>query len=440
MPAERSHLSDYMCDLVVSTTQATINSGLKEYLSLGNQPEIFLCFVSQLPSADNTWPDHVLVPWDDVKATGVDPFEIPDGAHLDDDRVSKLDKMRFAVGIKARMGIPEESNPSDPKGPNGASVPPVVELGYDKSKVTFNVYLSDATVVDWSDGLWTVWTQPRDEQWWIATRASLAVEQDPLLLNIPLYHNHPEIRDKLLNHLEDLEGLTQMRFSLQQLLVDLQNSMVIAYNINSIYGLPTRVPSGSVVGAVMKAYVQNFGRPLLAVLAVPNTEPDRSQLAVTSIRPYVSPAKDENGRHVSPPTPEQHDLQTLDYICAVGGNSAGTIAQNDFDWRWVDDVNSQSGAIAIRRWVIANFFLQQILPSCERCCYIPYTSVDAHAGGKVVYDCHLSQGGKPQYNIPIAGNSIAQVNYRTEARARNSSGATDGEFNITVTYNCEVTA
>ncbi|KAK6700730.1 hypothetical protein SNK05_013568 [Fusarium graminearum] len=107
MSSKDSYLSDprCQCDFVVGTTQASINSGLWEYLSEESQPVQYLCF---LP--DNKGYPTVQISLDDlmVQSGGINPFFIPDDADSDNPQVSALaNNTDFSVGVMLQMGLPE---------------------------------------------------------------------------------------------------------------------------------------------------------------------------------------------------------------------------------------------------------------------------------------------------------------------------------------------
>lgn len=88
-------------DFVVAITQASISSGLWEYLAEGSQPVEYIAILSDpntgLPTIETSLEDL-------LKKTGsVGPFDIPDGTPYTDPRIKYLNKARFSVGIKIQI-------------------------------------------------------------------------------------------------------------------------------------------------------------------------------------------------------------------------------------------------------------------------------------------------------------------------------------------------
>lgn len=138
MPASASYLSRYGYDFVVSTTQASINSGLLEYFSQGNQPVTYMCFLAANKKT-KTPPQQISLEDLMKKTGGINPFDIPDGTDYDDDRITVLTRARFVCGFKMQIGLPPGFLPKD--------LPPVVVLGNSANNVLFRMYCSQFSVV-----------------------------------------------------------------------------------------------------------------------------------------------------------------------------------------------------------------------------------------------------------------------------------------------------
>ena len=139
--SEKSYLSSlqYGYDFVVSTTQASINSGLLEYLNNNMQPVSYLCFLVDR----NTGNPHGSISLEKllVRTNGVNPFDIPAGTPwADDPRIRVLTEAGFPCGLKIQMGLPPGILPKD--------LPhPVVILGSSANNVQFTMYCSQFSVI-----------------------------------------------------------------------------------------------------------------------------------------------------------------------------------------------------------------------------------------------------------------------------------------------------
>jgi hypothetical protein len=125
MPASASFLSDakYGYDIVVATTQMSINSIMLNFLAARQEPTVNVCYIA----------DQQGVPTDiDYKqlkknAQGIDPFALPNNLDSILKDFQNLFKARFMVGFRMTLGIPKVSDPT--------KVPDVVILGSDTSAV-----------------------------------------------------------------------------------------------------------------------------------------------------------------------------------------------------------------------------------------------------------------------------------------------------------------
>lgn len=133
MPASASYLSRYGYEFVVSTTQASINSGLLEYFSQGNQPVTYICFLAANKKT-KTPPQQISLEDLMKKTGGINPFDIPDETDYDDDRITVLTRARFVCGFKMQIGLPSGFLPKD--------LPPVVILGNSANNLLFRMYCS----------------------------------------------------------------------------------------------------------------------------------------------------------------------------------------------------------------------------------------------------------------------------------------------------------
>ena len=138
MSASNSYLSDphYGYDVVVSTTQESINSVMKMFLSKLPEPLTRICFKYQ----DKHNP---IVPIDyeelKKKANGTDPFKNPPDASPDDPGLHNLLNAKFVGGFRAQVGLPPGYSPID--------TPDLVVLGAESSQVTFKLLCSQFQIV-----------------------------------------------------------------------------------------------------------------------------------------------------------------------------------------------------------------------------------------------------------------------------------------------------
>ncbi|GMQ29587.1 hypothetical protein [Algoriphagus confluentis] len=434
-PSKQSFLSSpkYGYDFVVATTQASINSGLKEYLNAVDQPETYLCFL-----ADSKGNPTVEISLEDLlaKTGGVNPFEIPDGTPYNDPRITTLTQNMFVVGLKIKLGLPSQILPKD--------LPFIVDLGNAANNVRFNLLCSEFQIIQnsppsgfGSGGSWNVWTQPADAAWYFSTTVNLVYKDLDSELNTPYFNSHPEKRQQLL---DQLRNLGSGAFSLQQLLFDLDNAAL--QSIPTIQGIDPGSDAALILTkSFMNLYFQaakNHGEPVLSVHAVANT-PDNSSLRLTGIEREVGVFVDGAGNPIENPTPDQRNVVTLDYLCAVNNNHLPGVAS--FSWNWVDpsDVNNLSGVISINRNTLANYYKGILLNAVKKSCIKPWTSVNAHWYGKFDAKWSFTQNQTPQSAvIPPSGEKVLEITYSSNSDANDQSGATYAEFDIHSSYSCVV--
>ncbi|QEC77564.1 hypothetical protein [Mucilaginibacter ginsenosidivorax] len=441
MSAKQSFLSDphYGYDFVVATTQASINSTMKEYLYKIKQPTTYICFLAD--SLGN--PTTPITVEDLVTKTGINPFDIPDGTPYNDARITKLTQSMFVCALKITAGLPAGILP--------ANLPPTIDLGSSASNVTFNLLCSEFTVIQNSPpsgfggvGSWNVWSQPSDTPWYFSNTVNLVYADLDRELNTTYFNNHPDEQAALK---AKLYNLGSGAFSIQQLLFDLDNAAL--QTVPTFKGIP---PGSNAALMLTKSFtnlyfgiLKNEGEPILSVRAISNT-PDGSTLRLTAMERVVDQFVDGNGIVISSPTPEQKNVAALCYVCAADNKPLPALSS--FTWNWVEpsEVDDESGIIAINRNTIANYFKNQLMQTASRSCigvsvYVSHNS-DSWITGVVNYSWTLTKNNTPQTAAVVseAGNlgTIIRIGYTSEQRDTTDSGATHGELDLGSSYDCTV--
>lgn len=388
MAAKASYLTNSGCDLVVATSQASINSGLLELLNEETQPKQYVCFVkkSRKDPVEQISLEDLM-----VQTEGVNPFYIPDQTPEDDVRMSKLKGAHFKAGVMLQMGIPE--------GHTRQSLPPIVTLKTADS-VTFNLYCKQARVVSMEfdeDGAFlSVCEQPKGpsgELWTMTMSVDLTTAGLDDKLNTDYFNKNPKLKSQLLKRLYNLSGTA---FSLQQLLFDLDN------------GLLEKTPNFSnVTNKQAKFYLEEYFRDIyvkaaneqgLSLVAVTKVshDPDPSSLDMTGFERTVTKVDANNG-----------EASTLNYLCAINNHSVPS-PNTTFGWNWVSpgDINQESGVIAINRNILAQHIAEKLKPACAESCYLPIVSGD--------YTMELRGGQAPTVTFPPEGTKVIQFKYATD--------------------------
>ncbi|QMW27025.1 hypothetical protein G4B84_002314 [Aspergillus flavus NRRL3357] len=368
MDSRASNLSNlsserYGYDFVVATTQASINSDLRVFLSEEDQPVSYTCFCTDGEGE----PTKMIGLEELLKLTDcVNPFEIPKGTPYKDPRVQKLFGVCFAVEIKMQIGRPPGIAPMD--------LLPIISLGESASNVKFTMWCSDVTVVElkppggWvSDGKWNVWSQPYGDPWYVHTKVNLTMAYLNEQLDTPYLNQHPRIKKRLKEALGNLSGTA---FSLQQLLIDLDSAFLET--------APTfkGIDDSDALAVLQKYFVKIYsdhakdGLPLVAVTAVAQSA-DKSSLKLTAFEREVNPPIGSSGGRIEHPTSFQQSATTLNYLCAVNNHTLPGTAS--FDWNWVlpKDIDNMSGIIAVNRDTFAEHLRDELVALAAPYCIKP---------------------------------------------------------------------
>lgn len=406
-------------DFVVATTQASINSGLKEFLAEDGQPDNYLCFIVN----ENGNPDTIVSLEKLIADTGVDPFKIPDRTDTGDVRVKKLTAYKFNVGIRLKVGLPSGIVPKD--------LPKIIELGSVANNVKFRLLCSEFDIIvntppsPWGGGgSWDVLKQPPSAPWYFETTVDLIKGNLDAKLDTPYFNKHPEERDALKRALDNISGTA---FSLQQLLLDLDSTVL--QNPPDIIG----VERGSNADLVLTRFFTSFyarmakeyGWPLLNVTVV-SQSPDPSQLRLTEFERQVNLNK------------SSADATTLDNVCVC--NNHRMPALYNFSWNWVeyDQVGKMSGVMSINRNTLAKFFMDQLEPVIKQACLSWTVGVTAYWDLSVKYSYGFRSGNTPTRTINDTGSTVCQLKYTSSAWDEDKSGLTYGAFGLDYNYTCDI--
>ncbi|WYZ43624.1 hypothetical protein EsH8_VII_000060 [Colletotrichum jinshuiense] len=445
MDASNSNLTDprYGYDFVVSTTQASVNSGLLEYLWESNHPVNYVCYLSD----PNTGNATTQISLDELlkRTNGVNPFDILDGTPANDPRVEALTRNKFAVGVKIRIGVPPGVMLKD--------LPPILELGRSNGKSLFRMFCSEFQVIQntpsgesSANASWNVWNQSPGTPWHIETAVDIVTGGLDRNLETPYFNQHPDLRRSLQFKLNSLS--TNTSFSLQQTLLDLENA--------TYHSVPNflEIPAGShVLEVLQKSFVdlyskaaKSYGEPILAVTAVAQDNGDPSQLQMTSSKVGISRYKDSNACVVNDPNPEQAAVATLNHLCMTDGNGGPEFS--DPYWNWVQpwEVRNESGVIAIKRAVFAEQLKKTILPSAMNSCITPKIEIKfTDFWGDWKPELQFFSNQKPQKNDirpPEHGAWIIDITWSAEhepgIKVSNSEHGFFDTLEIVPHYTCEV--
>ncbi|MBG9376921.1 hypothetical protein I5907_11780 [Panacibacter sp. DH6] len=410
MSINQSNLSSskYGYDIVVATTQDSINATMKQYYS-------------DINGSKSTHPLPVITKYYGINASnafyemteaevlasssGTDPFSVAtyniSGTGSVPTDVNNFAKSPFAYGFKAQIGIPAGLLPA----------PDIVTLNPGLQSVTYNIYCATFQVVQTNFGRLgnylgiTNESQPASDPWMFTSSIPLKTITDET--NLP---------PSVMAYTKTLNGA----FSVQQLLLDLDNAVPLT--IPTISGIEPTDPvyialQTEFIGlylASLKAYQQ----PVLNyAVTVPDLAP--STFNIKKLDMYADGAVDSTGTLIPNPTTDQQSLCTLNYLCST--NASASIIGNQFNWNWFDDYTQLSnyhGVVAVNKSLLVNYYKDILTPLISKNCYS--SSVTCSLTGSL-YSSGLAGNQAPTVTLNDTGSTVLTFSYNSSAA--DSAGA-----------------
>lgn len=433
MSANQSDLSNahYGYDVVVATTQKSINATMDEFLSELESPEVIKCYVMD----ENGNPQEIDYNELIQRAKGTDPFNVPKGTATSDQAIQNLSSAFFMYAFKAKIGLPQGYAPLTPNGPE---LPDIVELGSSASAISFNLMCSEFDIVQASYGPrgiigWLNESQQPGGAWTFKSQVDLRMGRydDSKYNSLPV-----AVQNRIKN-------LGTEAFSIQQLFFDLDNAAL--ESIPSISGVAPGTPLYSSLQEVfLGAYfseIQKNGAPVLNYTL--NTHPGPSDpqtaLHLTDLNMEVTPFLDSNGYPTDEPTQEEKDLSTLNYLVATDGKELPPAVP--FTWNWLEasDATSHDGVISVNRKTLAKFFENQLIAHARKNCYLPKVHVWLHHA-LPKFSQSMTGNQMPKIVTPTSGNVVLAMTYGPMAKYDQAGlGGDMGRLRLTSSYNLTVT-
>ncbi|MEH2252715.1 hypothetical protein [Nostoc sp.] len=391
-------LSQYGYDLVVSTTQESINATMKQFLDKFEGKDFISCYVSQEQS-DGTYKD-VPGDYDELsKMAGMDLFYIPSTNQTADQKAAadKAYNNLFSFAFKATMGLPDFSL---------ESIPNVIILDKGSLIVTYNLFFKDFKILNAAP-------ERRGYSW---TNISQADAPTPWVFqfNVSLDLNSSDSAFSQLPHSvkTKVKNLNpDSAFSVQQLYLDLNTAGL--ESAPTVVGLePTSTAYIYLTRVFINSYFthlqeqsKNPSNPdgnILLGYSIKPTQPSttRSSIIPTDLTFMISPFHDDNGVAT-----KNYDLYTLNYL--VMSQQHHMPAPVEFGWNWVEksEESDYAGTMTIKKGIFASFLNQQLSPSLNGVCLIPSCSINVYPV-KIEWHCGYTRETSPQtYQVVNDGTS-----------------------------------
>lgn len=423
-----SNLSDpkYGFDLVVATTQASINATMKTYLDSLGTKDTWIIQLSH-ESEDDSEPKLEYVTIEDFrKRCSVDLYTIKDTIRSTktnkNSTVDQLDAADFKAAVHITLGIPGNYDAD-----NLAKLPDMVDLQGGASSVLFRMYSENIRIMDLSHGktgiVLNVYSQNKtpNKAWVFQSKVDIRLEQDAKFGSLP-----KEVQEQIRNLGTDM-------FSIKQLLFDLSNATLAT--VPEIVGIPDNSPALPLLTTYFVRYyfkhMQDQGQPILGVTAG-SKKPMEASLVPTDFNFVSGELNDKQA---------PANLRTLNYLCSIKDKVP---SPRSFDWDWItrDDFQQKRahGVISVNRNAFRNLIVQQIEPIVIADCFVPEVSCTYKPGSMgfefmvrthpTVKPTLTTAAPSEDYSnkifksTPESGSLLAEYGYRNQAQDASSWGGT----------------
>lgn len=404
-------------DLVVGVTQKSVSATMKRYLQNIQQPPFKQIFVVDENAADGE-PKFIPKDFDQAKAfLGFDPFTIPDGTTLPDERISKMAANGYLYGFMAEFGNPDIDQ---------SRIPDPITFDRSGSDVTYNMVMREFKAFEISRGAGLfapvginiisqsdfLAQDPTNKPWQFQFAVDLDLRTDSVTNQ---FHLLPPRTQQLVKNL----GVNI--FSIQQLFLNL-NTAQLQNKQPSIPNLePTSVLAILLQTVFLRAYLQTIdqsgdGILLGYTVSTSHPVPHEATLVPTNLNIHISPYKFANGSDTT-----NFPLYSLNYL--IASQNRLLPAPVDFSWNWIteSEADMYDGVVAVRRNVFRDFLKETLSPKLKTICLIP--NVDVRIDDPVV--AHFAWGVSqcavsPEYTALDGGSNGKILHYSSHSRAYDS--------------------
>jgi hypothetical protein len=425
MSAKQSNLSaqQYGYDIVVATTQESINRTMREYLTVGDQPVVSMYWIYDDDNNPQAISEADLL----ASTNGTDPFSVKNYKGKESAAPANVKNMYnsgFMYGFRAQIGIPP--------GYELADVPDIITLDPKAGTVTFNLMCSEFKLVSSVYGpnyTYTSTNQPDGGAWIFSSKVPLKT-----VLN---NNNLPQaVQQQLMN-------LGADAFSVQQLIFDLDNAYL--ESTPTIVGVDPGTDAytgltNEFLGAYFSAMKQK-GAPVLGfTITANNATPDPSTLKLSDLKMEANPFVDAAGVEIDNPTEDQQYLTTLNYLCAANGKKV--LNTNTFNWNWLDnnsDALSFDGITAINRNTLVEYFKDQLNTYTLSNSFKPSVRVYLSDAGTIVnYEWGMTAAQPPVISTPATGQTVLSYSYSDTSYDEAGLDGDTGQMRLSPAFNLSV--
>lgn len=410
MSAKQSDLSNpkYGYDMVVATTQTSVNATMMEWLSKYKGQPFIQAYIYD-PSANNGQGGPSPTNYEELKTRlGFDPFIVPANTPMADPRMVKLQEQKFMFAFYTELGLPDF--PLE-------KIPSVIVFNKEGSYVTYNMVTKAFKIIVMQPGLygpatWVNLSQEDAEEPWVF---SFTIDLDLRTDNINNhFHNLP------LETQNEIKNLGKDMFSVQQLFLDL-NAAGLSDKVN-ISGLDkSSTAYVFLIQVFMNTYMAQISKDggIMLGYSVVSKEPFPQEVSLipTDMNFMISSYKEQDGK----PSPE-HSAYTLNYL--IMSQNRPMHAPVQFTWNWVDQdkVSQHAGIMAVNKTAFVDFLRNLLSPGLKTIARKPTTYFHINC-----IECNIKWGYQnedtPQwYNVVNAGGAhVLTYTYNNRAFSDDST-------------------
>lgn len=396
MSVSQSNLSAYTYgyDIVVATTQSSINSTIKEFLSDASMPEVIMCYVTD-GNGNITSIDYPTLLANTKQS---DPFSIPANADATTNPdIQNLAAANFVAAFKAQLGLPG--------GYAVADIPDAVAFTQGSNAVSYSLLCAEFTVVQYiaatnsAQASWFSASQPPEAAWLFT--ANVAIQISTAAQN--QYNQLPAAVQS------QIKNMGSTAFSVQQLLFDFDNA-----TLQSSPTIENVTPNTPLYNCLEKDFIEQYfttlqqnGAPLLGCSIV-QTQTGPASLNISNINMCIEAFVDNNGNPIPAASlqPWQQELFTLNFLCAANNDTLPAPAQ--FVWNWLDnaaDSLQYDGAIAVNVTAFSKWLSAVISPYLIPACITPKAYCKYH-DGDIEYGLGFTRSNAAQQYTVLTGQVI----------------------------------
>lgn len=441
--SQKSNLADYGYDMVVATTQKSINATMKEYLYNLESEEFIVCYVS-VYNEDTENVSIVEKNYNDLinEVGGIDLFSIPADSKMrtseQKQAINSAYNNGFTFAFKAKVGISNEISP--------LKIPNIIEfIESDKTSIAnvkYKAFYSEFDIIKVEQvpgvpqkSIFKHFSQDNENPWTFEYAVKLDL-QGTEFKSLP-----KEIQDKLksVNNITN-EIDTDAIFSIQQLYLDLNTTAL--QSIPEIEGIDPSDDAMRLIQDIFKdkyfAELKKKGDVAFGYTVAHKDPKVNGAQTETLIKPtdfnfFISPYYDASGNKDE----SKKELYTLNYL-VMSDNKPFPKEIKDFKWNWITDVESAEidGVMSINRSNIIELLKNRFTPLLSYLILNTYAKVTIPIDYNVTWDFDLliDADYKPEYTI---GNSakVLEFTYCSEKQSSDTEVPVWG--NITLRYNLD---